>query len=241
MRLAVLGDDGLGLLVGEVLDALQGAQVELHPGALVVLIIEAVGVTAEAVHVAERQGYAARTHRDGDLVQCLGKEGPEVPVVRCAAHARAWVALDGVVEVGELQRVAQEEYGGVVAHEVPVALFGVELHGKATDVAFGIGSTTLASHGGEAHEALGLLAHLAEDGGTGILRDVVRHGKGSVGSRSLGVHAAFGDDLAVEVGEFLYQPRVLQEDGATLSGSLRVLVVGHRTSVGRGQSILFHC
>ena len=198
-------------------------------------------MATEAVHVAERQGDAAWTHRDGHLMQCLGQEGPEVPVVRCAAHAGAWVALDGVVEVGELQRVAQEEDGGVVAHEVPVALFGVELHGKAADIALGIGSAALTGHGGEAHEALGLLAHLAEDGGTGVLSDVVCHGEGAIGACALGVHAAFGNHLAVEVGELLYQPRVLHEDGAALASGLRVLVVGHGTSVGRGQSILFHC
>ena len=174
-------------------------------------------------------------------MKCLGQEGPEIPVVGCTAHAGAWVALDGVVEVGELQRVAEEEHGGVVTHEVPVALFGVELHGKATDIAFGIGRTALARHGGEAHEALGLLTHLAEDGGTGVLSDVVCHGEGAIGACALGVHAAFGDHLAVEVGEFLNQPRVLHEDGATLACGLRVLVIGHGTSVGRGQSILFHC
>lgn len=32
------------------------------------------------------------------------------------------------------------------------------------------------------------------------------------------MHTAFGDYLTVKMGEFLYQPRILQQDGAALSG-----------------------
>ena len=40
------------------------------------------------------------------------------------------VPLLGVDEAGEEDRVPDEEDGGVVADEVPVALLGVELHGE---------------------------------------------------------------------------------------------------------------
>ena len=61
-----------------------------------------------------------------------------------------------MVEVGELQRVAEEEDRRVVADDVPVALLGVELHREATDVALGVGRATLTGDGREAGEHLGL-------------------------------------------------------------------------------------
>ena len=89
------------------------------------------------------------------------------------------VALHGVVEVRELERIAQEEDRRVVAHQVPVAFLGVELHGKAADVALGIGRAALSGHGGEADEEIGLLADLGEDLGFGVPGDVVGDGEGA--------------------------------------------------------------
>jgi hypothetical protein len=65
-----------------------------------------------------------------------------------------------MVQVGELQGGLDEEDGGVVADQVPVALLGVELHGETPDVPFGIGGSPFARHRGEADEHLGLLADL---------------------------------------------------------------------------------
>src|SRR5580704_2655489 len=50
---------------------------------------------------------------------CLGQQRPEIPVVVGAAQSRARVALDRVVEVGEAQRIAEEEHRRVVADDVP--------------------------------------------------------------------------------------------------------------------------
>jgi hypothetical protein len=76
-------------------------------------------------------------------VQGLGQGGPEIPVVPGAPHVRARVPLDGVVQVGELERVAQEEDGRIVADQVPVPFLRVELDGEAPEVALGIGSQGL--------------------------------------------------------------------------------------------------
>ncbi len=67
--LAVAADDLRRLRIAEVLDALLGAPVELDPAALIVGVDEAVGVRAEAVHVAVAGRDAAFAHDDGDLVQ----------------------------------------------------------------------------------------------------------------------------------------------------------------------------
>ena len=77
-----------------------------------------------------------------------------------AAQVGARVALDRVVEVGELQRVAEEEHRRVVADHVPVAFLGVELQREAADVALGVGRAALAGDGGEAGEHLASVADL---------------------------------------------------------------------------------
>jgi hypothetical protein len=45
--------------------------------------------------------YSAVGHDDRDLMECLWKKGPEVPVILSAPKAGAGVAFDGVVEVRE--------------------------------------------------------------------------------------------------------------------------------------------
>ena len=57
----------------------------------------------------------------------------ELPVGRPAiGHG---VGLEGVDEIRELDRVADEEHFEVVADQIPVAVFGVELDGEAARVA----------------------------------------------------------------------------------------------------------
>src|SRR5580698_10055433 len=80
-------------------------------------------------------------HDNGDLVQRLGKIRPEVPVAICTAHAGSRIALDGVVEVGELERITNEKDGGVVSNQVPVTFLGIELQRETADVALSVGGT----------------------------------------------------------------------------------------------------
>lgn len=229
-----MADQDLRLRVGQRFDALLADEVELHPEALAVGVGEAVGVRAETVHVAEAARNAAVAHHHGHLQQGFGQQRPEVPVVACAAQVGMRVALDCLVEVGELARVTQEEHRRVVADQVPVAFFGVELQGEAADVTLGVGGATLAGHRGEAGEHLGLLADLLEQLGAGVPGDVVGDGEGTERARALGVHAALGNDLAVEVGQLFQQPHVFHQQRAARASGPAVLVVHHRCAEGRG-------
>src|SRR5690606_27589947 len=154
--------------------------------------------------------------------------GPEVPVVVGAAHVGARIALDCVVEVGKLQRVAEEEHRRVVADHVPVALLGVELQSKTADVALRIRRAPLTGNGGEAGEQGSALAYPGEQRGLGVLADVMGDDELAESARALCVHAAFGDHLAVEMGELLQEPHVLQQHGTALAGGGRVLVITDR-------------
>ena len=190
---------------------------------------------AETVHVAVAGGNAAVAHHDGDLVQRFRQQGPPVPVVGGAAQVGAWVALDHLVEVGELARVADEEHRGVVAHHVPVAFLGVELQREAADVALGIGRAALAGDGGEAGEQFGLLADFLEQLGAGVAGDVLGDGERAERARALGVHAPLRDHLAHEVGQLLIQPHILCQQRAAWAGGEAVLIVGHRRTEVSGQ------
>src|SRR5207253_10997489 len=113
----------------------------------------------------------------------------EVPIIVRTAQSGTRVALDRVVEVGEAQWIAEEEHRRVVADDVPVAFFGVELQRSAAYVALRIRGAALTGNRGEAHEHRRLLAELGEDLRLGESGDVVRDGEGPVRPPALRVHA----------------------------------------------------
>lgn len=57
-----------------------------------------------------------------------------------------WFRLASVDNIRELDCVLDEEDWDVVANNVPVALLGVELDGKATDVSHCVGAATASKH-----------------------------------------------------------------------------------------------
>ncbi|MNM77068.1 hypothetical protein D3C81_889100 [compost metagenome] len=192
-------------------------------------------MAAEAMHVTVSIRDTPVGEQDGDLVQRLGRMRPEVPHHLRAFQVALRQALLGVDKVGEFQWVTDEEHWSVVANDVPVAFFGVELQGETTWVTLGIGRTTLATDRGEAQEGFGLLANAVEQPGAAVLGDIAGDGEGAIGTRAFGVYAALRDVLAVEVREFLDQVEVIQQQRATRACRTRILVVGHRRAAGGGQ------
>ena len=138
--------------------ALLGNPVVLHEHRLVLLVDPFVGVDAEALHGAVARGDAARAHQQHDHVHRLRALGDEVelPVGLLAEGDR--VGLLGVDEVGELDRVADEEDAEVVADQIPVAVLGVELDREAARVARRLGGVPAAGDRGEAQGHVGALA-----------------------------------------------------------------------------------
>ncbi len=149
-------------------------------------------------------------HDYSDLVQSLGKVRPEVPVAICAAHAGSRIARDGVVEVGELQRITNEEDGCVVSNQIPVTFLGIELQREAADVPLGVGRTTLTGNSREASKHRSHLADLGEDPRLGVLGDIVRHSEASESACALGMHTPLWNHLAVKVCHLLDKPYVLE-------------------------------
>ncbi|CAH0326074.1 hypothetical protein SRABI128_05160 [Microbacterium sp. Bi128] len=221
VEVAVGAGKGLGLVAGHGLDALVGLEVVLDPEPLALGVDPLVGVRAVALHFTPGGRQAAVTHEPGDLVGGLGGEGPEVPLHVGVAQVSAGEALLGVDEVRELDPVADEEHGSVVADEVVVALGGVELHGETAGVAPGVGGAGLAGNGGETDEHVRLNTGL-EQCGLGELRDVLGGLEGTEGAAALGVHDALRDALAVELRELLDQVVIGQDDRAVGADGLGV-------------------
>ena len=143
MAFAIFGNDRFRFLVSQVLDALLGAQMEFDPDPFIFGIDHAEGVTAKTMHMAIGEGNAAVTHDNGHLVQCFGQRSPEIPVIRGRTQVGLRVTFDSPVEIREFMRIANEEDRGIVSNQIPVAFFGVELHGKTADIAFRIGGAAL--------------------------------------------------------------------------------------------------
>src|SRR5262252_10159911 len=158
-----------------------------------------------AMHVTIAIRRTAIAHEDEHLVQAFRVERPEVPHHGRALTVGSWVALLGVNEVTKFFGVLDEKHRGVVADQVPVAVFSIKLHRKTAWVALRVGATFFASHRGEAHEHPCLLADLAEELGPSVGRDVVRDRKRAVGASALSVYDALWNALAVEVRHFLVQ------------------------------------
>ena len=156
-------------------------------------------------------------------MQRLGALRPEVPLHVVITQVGLGVALLGVDEVGELVGISDEEHGRVVAHEVPVALIGVELECEPAHITLGIGRPALAGDGRETQEAFGLLADFGKERGLGVLGDVVGDREGAVRAAALGVDDALGDAFAVEVLHLLEELGVLHEQRALGACGQRLL------------------
>ncbi len=150
------------------------------------------------------------------------------------------VALLGVDEVRELDRVLDEEHRGIVADQVPVAFLGIEAQREATRVTLGVGAAFLAADGREAQEYRGGLADFREQLRLGVGTQVMGDGKAAVGAGALGMDHALGSALAVEVLQLFDQVEVLQQQRAARAGAEGILVVGDRNTGSGGETGLAH-
>lgn len=162
-----------GLVPDGGLDAQLGPPVEFHEGAFALRIDQPEAVHAKALDHAQAARDGAVAHDPHDHVHGLGHEGDEVPerVVRRGSLWKAPVRLHlhGMDQVGKLHGVLDEEHRNVVADQIPVALFGIELDGEAAHVPRGVHRACAAGHGGKAHEDRHLLAGFGQHLGGGVL------------------------------------------------------------------------
>lgn len=220
------------------------------------MVYQPEGVHAEALHhaVAARQGPVRHQPHDG--VQGLGLQGHEVPqrVVRRLGLRNLVVrfGFHRVHEVGELDAVLNEEHREVVAHQVVIALFGIELGGEAAYVSHGVGRSARAGDRGEPNEHRRLDTRAGQKFRRRVVRQPVVVGlEIAVGAGAARVHHALRDAFMVEVGDLLPGMKVLQQGGTPLADGQRIVgvvdadallsgeVTGIATEPGRLQIALF--
>ena len=141
-------------------------------------------------------------------------------------HLVVRLGLDGMHQVRELHRVLDEEDRHVVAHQVPVALVGVELHREAAHVAGGVLRSALAGHRGKAHEHRRDLAGFLERRGLGELGERFVALEKAVRPRSARVHDTLGNAFVVEVRDLLAQHEIFEQRRPAQAEFQRILVVG---------------
>src|SRR5690606_11870958 len=151
------------------------------------------------------------------------------------------IGLQRMDHVGELDRVADEEDGQVVADEIPVAVLGVELDGKAAGVACDFGGIAAADHRGEADRQRRLLAGLLEQLGAGVFRSrLIADFSGclelAVADEAARMHHALGDALAVEMADLLEELIILERRRSARAHRALRLVVGDLMPLAVGKS-----
>ncbi len=195
----------------------------------------------EAVHLPVVGRDAPITEQPGEHVRRLGRMREEVPDVLRLLAVGERVRLLGVDEVGELQRIPDEEDRHVIAYKVVIAVGCVELDREPTRVTDCLGCTPAAGDRREPHKSLTASADPVEHRGLGVGGHVAGDLEVPVGARTSGVHDSLRDPLPVEPGKFLEEVLVLQQHRAVRSCGLGVLVVGNGcTGLSRENATIRH-
>jgi hypothetical protein len=124
--------------------------------------------------------------------------GPEIENHVVAFKIGLRVSLLGVDEVGELDRVSDEENWSVVADHVIVAFFGVEFHCKSSRISLCISAALFTSDSGESREERCSLSNAFVMLGLAVLGNVMCDFEIAPGAGTFSVYNSFRDSFSVE-------------------------------------------
>jgi hypothetical protein len=79
-------------------------------------------------------GYSSIRKENGDLVNRLRCERQKVPKHIWVFEIGRWITFLSVDEIRKLERVTDEEDGGIISDKVVVSLFSVEFDREATRI-----------------------------------------------------------------------------------------------------------
>ncbi len=233
--------DLIGLRLGEAFNALLALPVVLHQHAFAGRIHHAIGVDAEAILMPVAGGDAARAHNPGDHVHGFRAGGPEIEdPVRHLPIVVDRIGFLAVDEIGELGGIADKEHRQVVAHQVPVAIFGAEFHCESARIAGNFRAIATTGHGAESHTYRCDLAFFLEQLGAGvragwfIANGAVRL-ENAVGGHAAGMHHALRHALAIEVAHFFEEMVVLHRRRAAITDRAQLLVVMNGVTLTGGE------
>lgn len=166
---------------------------------------------------------------------CSVTKSQNVSWALCACGiSRSGCGLPHVDDVGELDRVLDEEHRDVVADQIEDTLTGVELRREAPGVPDRVRGAARAQHGGEAHEDRRLDIFTEERGLADPLRCAVTL-EDAMGGCAAGVHDPLRDAFVVEMRDLLAQVVVLQQHWAPRPCLQRVVGVVQSCALRGGQ------
>jgi hypothetical protein len=111
--------------------------------------------------------------------------------------------------VRELDSVSNEEHWQIIAYQIVVPVFGVELRRKTPRIACRISRSSGAYHSGETDENRCFLLRVLKEFRAGVLRHTLIDLEVAMGTGALGVHYTLWNALTVEVRKFLNEVYIL--------------------------------
>jgi hypothetical protein len=113
---------------------------------LSLLIDPLVCVRTETIHKSESIWSSSVREQNGNLMQSLWTETPEVPSHVRVLNTSFRVSLLAVNEVGELNRILDEKDWSVVSNHIEISLLSVELNCETSRISFSVSRTELTSN-----------------------------------------------------------------------------------------------
>ena len=218
----------------KVVQPLQALPVELHIAHVTLGVDQFIGVYTVTVHFAIAGRGTCVGVQLGQGTRGFWNVGEEVEAARVVIQVGTRVRLEGVNHVRELDCITDKEGGEIVAHQVPVAVCGVELGRETARVAQGFWRVGAVDNGRETHKYRSGFA-LGKYLGLGQVAQVIGHGKRTVSAGAASMHNTLRNAFAVKALQLLQQLHVLQQHRAIGPGGLRVLVITDSGTVVTGQ------
>ncbi len=220
------------------LNAQLGPPVKLDEGRVTFVVHQSKAVNAEPLDHPQRPRQGAIGHDPHHHVHGLRRQRDVVPerIVRGCRLRESAIGfhLHGMDEIGEFDRVLDEEHRDVVADQVPVAFLRIQLDGEAAHVARRVHRSCTARDGGEACEHRRAFAHLGQYLRRCELGQRVGELEESVYGGSARVDDAFRDAFVIEVRDLLAENEVFEQRRSARICFQRVLVVRDRRAlIGR--------
>ena len=137
------------------------------------------------------------------------------------------LGFDGMNQVRKLHRVLDEEHRHIVADQIPIALIGVKLDGKATYIARRILGSALTCDGRESYKHRRNFARFLKRGRAGDFAHRLIRFKKTVRARSTRVNNALRNALMVKVGKLFAEYKIFEQSRATQTRLERILIIGY--------------
>src|SRR5450755_551121 len=146
-------------------------------------------------------------------------EIPECIVGGCRlGESSVRLHLYSVDQIRELDSILDKEDGDVIADQIPIAFFGVELDRKSAHVTRSIHRTGATGDGRYSSEYRRFLAHLGEYPGGGVLLQRRGQFEESMNPRTTRVNNTLGNTLMVEMSDFVAEDEIFEKCRTTRIG-----------------------